>query len=412
VYSGFMRRFRKAIYNPHLLFRWVLNTTLIYGLGCPIAILIRALRPIIRIRFGRIYGPRIGHLIGTCDSYLYEHTLGKHRGCRDYFCFSGEPVNKTVVEMFARKMRFSKLAGIVDLASRKLPGSDLHIVPSTAVAVVPPIAVDHSGIYQKVPCYVELDRRIRGSGDVWLESIGITADKPLVLFANRDPVFLERIDSSTDWAYHDYRDCTLASFLPMAEAMVQKGYASIRVGSDAAESLSNSNPFLIDYASMDWSEERDLYLANRCYMFVATTSGIADYGRLFRKPTGMTNAVPFLTAVNFKAQPANLWIPKLFWSTEEKRLLTFCEMVEFGGGQVCRSEDYVSAKIELIENTAEEITDLAFEIEEIVEGRQIIDSDGEDLYRRFWDIVLKGRPWQGESTIALSFLRRHQDLLD
>ena len=86
-------------------------------------------------------------------------------------------------------------------------------------------------------------------------------------------------------------------------------------------------------------------------------------------------------------------------------------MVEFGGGKVCRSEDYENSGFELIENTADEITELVLEIEEIIEGRQVMSKDDQELYRRFWHIALSGRPWQGESTIALSFLRRHRSLL-
>jgi len=397
------RKIRRAIYNPRLLFRRAVNITLDLSIGYWVALLIRILHPIIRIRVGRVVGSRIGHMIGTCEMYLYEDALGRNKGYRDYFYFSDEPVNKALVEMFARKMRFSKLAETVYRANIRLPGHSAYVVPEHSPAEY---------ISLKVPCNVEPNKKIVEDGDAWLASMGVSPDMPLILFANRDTTFLNYINPDFNWKYHDYRNCNIESFIPMAIAMTGLGYAAIRLGYRVATPLPGTPPYIVDYASVGWSEERDIYLAHRCRMFIATTSGIADLGRLFRKPTAITNTVPFLSAVNFKSQPADLWIPKLFWAAREERLLSFSEMAEFGGGQVCRSEDYENAGIELIDNTADEITELALEIEEIIEGRQVVSEDDQELYRRFWHIVLNGRPWQGESTIALSFLRRHRSLLD
>ena len=68
---------------------------------------------------------------------------------------------------------------------------------------------------------------------------------------------------------------------------MDKGYAAVRMGSNVAEPQAVDNPLIVDYASDGWSEERDLYLASRCRIFVATTSGIADFGRSPGRPAPM-----------------------------------------------------------------------------------------------------------------------------
>jgi putative glycosyltransferase (TIGR04372 family) len=400
--SVLLRKCRTVLADPLGAVQRIAETFCIYVVGMPLALAVRLARPVVSVRFGRVDCTRLGHFIGMCEVYSSGRRLGMHDGHRDFLYTTGRPMNAFLWRLFDRQLHFSTLARFADAANRKLPYSDRYIVDM--------VAADYEGLYSRMPSTVEPDERLQASGDAWLKSLGIDADRPIVLFANRDPAFLKRVDSNRDWTYHDYRDSSVTNLLPMAKTMVEKGYAAIRMGSDVVEPIAGIDPMIVDYASTAWSEDRDLYLAARCRIFIATTSGILDLGRLFRKPTGCANTVPFHSIIHFFKSATDLWIPKLFWSVADKRLMTFGEIAELKG-DFSFSEQYEQAGIELIENTGDEIAGMALELEQIAEGTRSHDAEGEELYRRFWSLTLKGRPWEGQPEIALSFLRKHRDLL-
>ena len=91
--------------------------------------------------------------------------------------------------------------------------------------------------------------------------------------------------------------------------------------------------------------------------------------------------------------------------------MTFSEIVGSGAGQFVFTKQFSDAGIELIENTPEEILDLAVEMEEILEDRRVLDGEERKMIDTFWNIALEGRAWNGETQIALSFLKRHPDLV-
>lgn len=77
------------------------------GLGA-IALTIKAISPFKTIRCGEIFSDRLGHLAMESEIYLSEAELGLHDGYYDVFCFKNNDVaNKTLAELFSRKMRIN-----------------------------------------------------------------------------------------------------------------------------------------------------------------------------------------------------------------------------------------------------------------------------------------------------------------
>ncbi|MFQ6618950.1 MAG: TIGR04372 family glycosyltransferase, partial [Fidelibacterota bacterium] len=80
---------------------------------------------------------------------------------------------------------------------------------------------------------------------------------------------------------------------------------------------------------------------------------------------------------------AVIFIPKKIWSTEEKRFLTFREILESGVGGYFFSEQYIQAGLEAVENNAEEILDLAKEMNERLNGNFEYTEEDEELQNKF-----------------------------
>ena len=409
--SRFGAHARKAAADPKRAARIVVDAVLIYTVGIALALAARILRPVLHIRFSSIDGRRIGHFIGMCEIYLCERALGHHKGFTDIHTSTkvgnsqsdSTPPNKLIWRLYDEQLHFNEWARYAVAANEILPGAKKHQTPISGP--------DYTGLMERVPAQIKLPETVIDAGNQWAKDSGISLDQEMVVFANRDSAHLSHRFSSKDWSYHDYRDNSIASMTPMAEAMTARGYLAVRIGAHAEEPIHSENPWIFDLPFSGRTEEIELFVSNRCRFFIVTTSGIGDLGRMFRKPVACTNTAPFLTVVRLKTQPADLWIPKHHWSVEQKRFMTFSEIVECGAGHFDRTEQYSANGIELVENTAEEITDIALETDAILSGHHHIGAAEQRLYDRFWKIALEGRKWTGESRIALSFLSRHSHLV-
>ncbi|GEM_PF-1252408 len=399
----FVRKLRTAQTNPRLALRRLLSSILVGLIGFPAAVLMRITWPWISIRICRIDTGRIGHFAGACHTYLCERASGKHAGYIDVFFRTTQPVNNCLYHLVRKKMRFFQLSEYVDAASRQLPNWERH---SLAVS-----SLDREGVTLEAPPPIVLDKETIERGDKWLTSLGIEPEKQVILFANRDAAHLDHISPSKDWSYHDYRDSSIQNMLPMAQRFASKGMGVVRAGAHVSESLETADPAIVDYPSRHRTEERDIYLAFRSKFCVATASGVLDLPRLFHTPVANCNVAPLQALNVFKARATDLWIPKRYWSKEQKRFMTFSEIVGSGAGQFVFTKQFSDAGIELIENTPEEILDLAVEMEEILEDRRVLDGEERKMIDTFWNIALEGRAWNGETQIALSFLKRHPDLV-
>ena len=69
-------------------------------------------------------------------------------------------------------------------------------------------------------------------------------------------------------------------------------------------------------------------------------------------------------------------------------------------------------EIEVIENTPEEIIDVAIEMDERLEGTWKTTEENEDLQRRFWAIYGPKKVKSPSFRIGTEFLRQNRDLLE
>ncbi len=92
--------------------------------------------------------------------------------------------------------------------------------------------------------------------------------------------------------------------------------------------------------------------------------------------------------------------------------MTFREILSSDTGRFLKTEEYDKAKIDAIENTPEEIADLAMEMAGRLAGRWQGSKEDEGLQQRFWSLF---RPshlhGQISARIGADFLRKNGGLL-
>jgi hypothetical protein len=104
----------------------------------------------------------------------------------------------------------------------------------------------------------------------------------------------------------------------------------------------------------------------------------------------------------------------------ENRELTLSEILDYGAESFTKTSDYESNGIALIENSPEEIRDVAIEMVERMEGTWQNQENDDILQKLFWDLFpsnladTKGVPLHGKiySYFGAQFLRNNRDWLN
>ena len=372
-----------------------------------VVLTVRALRPLVLVRFGPLRSERLGHFTANTELYLCERDAGMHSlRTFDIFYHASPVCNQQLKKMWDCTLHVSRFARPVDRLNRRLPGGENHVVPM-------PSDRDIHGLLTHTQAHLSFTPEEERLGRAALRELGIPDDTSFVCFYARDSAYLDTVlpRSVGIWRYHDYRDASIENFIPAAEELVRRSYFAIRMGAIVKAALTTTNPMIIDYATKSRTDFLDIFLGAKCRFFIGSASGAIIISMIFRRPIAWVSYVPLEYAPTWGAN--DLLIPKKLWLREERRFLTFREIIESGVGRFLITEQYEQLGIEVIENTPEEITALAVEMDERLKGTWQTTEEDEELQRRFRSLF-KSSELHGVflSRIGSEFLRQNQELLD
>ena len=371
-------------------------------------LLIRAVRPLILIRFARLPTYRIGMLAGNPEVYLSERDAGMHRGRALDILFPDNYVaNQQLMKMWKRRLHIWNVTKPLHRVNSWLPGGGRHLVPWRNDETGDR---DIHGLLAATRVHVGFTTQEENQGREQRRELGIPDDTPFVCFHARDPAYLEAL-SKVATGRHDSRDSNIHNYLPAAEALASKGYFSVRMGSVVRQSLKATNQMIIDYASRGTTDLLDVYLSANCTFFICSPTGMSRLPMIFRRPCVYANFVPFGGLPAWGA--SDLSIPKRLWLRDEGRFMTFSEILDTGAGEFEISDLFVQRGIEPLENTPEEISAVVLEMEQRLKGTWQTTDEDEALQQRFWSLFQPGRLNRVfRSRVGAEFLHQNKDLLD
>ena len=101
------------------------------------------------------------------------------------------------------------------------------------------------------------------------------------------------------------------------------------------------------------------------------------------------------------------------WLRQEERYLDFDEIFKKGIGRFVRGQYYEEFGIDLIENTPEEITDVAMEMHERLSGTWRTSMEEQVLQSKFWSLLPKSELHGNQilSRVGTNYLEKYQKLL-
>lgn len=228
-----------------------------------------------------------------------------------------------------------------------------------------------------------------------LEKLGVPRGSWFVCLHVRDGGYLNERDDSPD----TYRNADINTYLLAAKTIVNAGGWVIRMGDPTMKHLPPMD-HVIDYvhneAKSDWM---DIFCCAECRFFLGTNSGLLVVPFVFGVPCALANITPMQER---PLSGKDVFIPKLNWSEDKERYLTFEEAISPQLRYCYDSNIFKSLKIRIIDNTPEEINDLVLEMLERLNGNFEYNEEDECLQERFYKLLLYQRDGNG-SRIGNSF---------
>ena len=208
--------------------------------------------------------------------------------------------------------------------------------------------------------------------------------------------------------YHSYRDAGISDSMLAVKEITKRGGWVIRMGDPSMTPLAPMDQ-VIDYVHSDaYRDWMDVFLFSQCKFVLGSTSGAVEIAKVFGVPAVLTNYVP----MGHGAHSGNdIWTPKLFWSNGEERYLTFLEVLLSPLRNFSRTETFENQGISVLDNSPEEIRDLAVEIMERLDGKALYSAADEDLQIRFNSLLAADPIYATGARVGRDFLRTYAWLL-
>ncbi len=360
---------------------------------------------------------RIGHFAANTELYLCELDAEINKPKQQYvdaFYLSDKPeCNATMTKMWGRTINILPvwILAPVKRINKLLPGGSVHEIGTNTQS-----DRDVHNLLDRFPPHIKLTDEEKSIGEANLRALGIPSGSPFVCLIGRDSAYLEKRYKSRDWSYHNYRDVDIQSYVLAAETLADRGYYVLRMGAVVHEPINSSHHMVIDYATHDLrSDFMDIYLGAKCTFCISCGTGFDAIPLIFRRPVVFVNHVPIGYLSTF--QNYTLGLTKRHFSVIKNRELTLKEIVQSDLCVALRSSDYESKHVKLLDNTPEEVRDIAVEMDERLKGTWEQSDDDEALHQIFWDIfptdVLdtnQQRPLHGtiKSRFGANFLRNNR----
>jgi len=207
-----------------------------------------------------------------------------------------------------------------------------------------------------------------------------------------------------------YRNADINNYLLAMEFIVKQGGWIVRMGDTTMKTIS-SMKHVLDYAHMDIkSEQMDLFLCASCRFLLGSVSGLCHLCNVFGVPTATANRSHYAGILPYGV--SDIGIPKLIWSERLGRYLTFKEILESPVSNFMFDHLFIETNLHPLQNSPEDIKDLAVEMLERAEGRAIYAPEDELLQQRFKALMNKSHYSFGAiSRIGRDFLRKYSYLI-
>ena len=381
--------------------RWLWPLTL------PLAAVLWLLEPFLRLRFGRVWIERIGHLAVNTEVLMRRRRLGRLPYDDTLVLVASGPVsNQTLLSLYRRQTPIfvnNVMSGLVSLCRPWLERTRFYVDL--------PFNSNEYDAFNDGPPTVFFNPEEEERGRAGLKRMGIGEDDWFVCFFNRDPSYLKQWAPGVDYAYHDFRDTSIENFGLAASYVAELGGYAVRVGAAVSSPLPGgmSHPRIIDYATRYRDDFMDVYLMAKARFVITSDSGLGQVPTIFGVPCVNTNLMCADWGAFLKS---DLFLLKKFVDKKTGRALRLRELIDRGLQRVLEGHVLEREGVAVVENTPEDIRDAAIEMHERLAGRWKPAPEDESLQAAYRAQFGPGSHCHGfPSRVGAAFLRRNREIL-
>lgn len=380
----------------------------------PLAIFLILIKKILKVNFHVIAIDKIGHL--NAETFIYHNFRDQNSFItKNFFLVRKKPSNIFNFEMWKRTVKFRKdnfflhtLRSLIFYFDKK------YNINSKNLSFI---------VYEKKnPIY--FTRQEEKLGDELLEKLNIKNSKWICIH-NRDNAFskYERSNVKDKKNFDNYtnqervRNFKIESLNKAALSFIQAGYNVIRMGSKSEGLSKINNEKYLDYSKSSYkSDFADIYLLAKCELFFGGDTGMNSIPRIFKRNYSCVNQ-PFLINYHrtnyFNSIP---FIPKILFDIRENKLIRFNDYFK---RKLYRDDPIWSfdfAGIKFLDNTEDEINELAIECLKILNSSMKYSNDEiklQEKYHKFVNSIPQKnfkKNYQ-KLNLGISFLKKHENLL-
>ena len=352
--------------------------------------IIRLISPWLIVRIIKLPAGNFGDFVQFAGMYYCKKEMKKNWSKKKYLDlvyihYNDKVFNKQIAKMWKRKLNFLSgyLLDPISKINKLIPGWRIHAAEHLYEMYSSGKGNrDIENLYEKFqPLEFTDEEEIYGKK--MLNKFGLKDGDKFVCLAVRDEAYqLKKISERyRDWSYHDFRHTDIDKFVLAAEELAKRGYYVFRMGVVVNKPMNSDNPKIIDYANSNLrSDFMDVYLGAKCSFCIATEFGFQELPVIFRRSLALL-CVPLgnLRSCSEKF----LHLTKHHVLIKEKRKLSLSEIFSHGVAYAYETKIFKQKGIELIENTPEEIKDLAIEMDESLQSNRKLNLEDEELQKNF-----------------------------
>ena len=200
------------------------------------------------------------------------------------------------------------------------------------------------------------------------------------------------------------------TYLPSTTKLAEYGLDVLRMGQFVEQPINSlKHKGVIDYASKYRSEFGDVWLLGNC-KFAISGNGTGFYwiSAAMNRPVVATD-LPSPQKTSYG--PNDIFLPLLASSHSSKELLPFSWLIE--NTEWASNRELIEGDIEIVKNTAEEITEVVLEMNQRIDGTWVETDEDIELQERFKKLRQHQPPWKVQQSVRIgaAFLRRYKHLL-
>ena len=379
----------------------------LYAVICQLCgIVVYPICRLINLKFIFLSERAIGHLCIELDCYIKEGILGLRKNCKTILLAPAAKVANAHLlsywESHFKIIRSPWLCFLLEpFARNSLTGYlTYRFAFSENSAHFPEIQKKFNG----QPALLSLKEADRQFGLACLRQMGVPDGSWFVCVHCREDGYLGDVNQSL-------RNADISNYLLAIKAIIKRGGWVMRMGDPSVKPLPAMDK-VIDYAHSNMrSEQMDVFLCATCKFFLGSDSGLYHVSSVFGVPAAIANYAHLSGVLPYG--PADIGIPKLIWSEKDKRYLAFKEVLGSPSGKYLFDHLFMRAGLRPVENSAEDIRDLAMEMLDRTEGVLQYSGDDELLQKRFKALMNPNHYSFGAiSRVGCDFLRKYSLLLE